>query len=67
HAAEYPVIQCIARDVLAIPATSVSVERLFSHSSHLCVTMRSSLQAETITETMHTREWIKEGLLPDLS
>ncbi|KAF5332340.1 hypothetical protein D9758_017443 [Tetrapyrgos nigripes] len=32
----FPIISRIARDFLAIPGTSVSVERLFSKSRHLC-------------------------------
>ena len=53
----------MARDILAIPGTSVSVERLFSKARHLCTDVRSSLKAETITEAMCARCWIRDGLL----
>jgi hypothetical protein len=53
----------MARDFLAIPATSISVERLFSRSRHLCHEVRSSMKAETITQSMLTKMWIKEGYL----
>ncbi|KZT64306.1 hypothetical protein DAEQUDRAFT_678804, partial [Daedalea quercina L-15889] len=62
HAHEFPVIAAITRDFLAIPGASVSVERLFSASRHLCVDTRSSLKAETICEAMCTKIWICSGL-----
>lgn len=51
----------MARDILPIPATSVSVERLFSKSRHLCQDLRSSLKAETIREALLTKLWIRGG------
>ncbi|TFY51128.1 hypothetical protein EVJ58_g10725 [Rhodofomes roseus] len=62
HAQEFPVIAAMARDFLAIPGASVSVERLFSASRHLCADTRSSLKAETITEAMCAKRWLKDGL-----
>jgi hypothetical protein len=53
----------MARDFLAIPGTSVSVDRLFSKSRHLCSDVRSSLKADTIMIAMLTKTWIKDGLL----
>lgn len=61
-AQEFPLISQIARDHLAIPGTSVSVERLFSKSRHVCYDLRSSLLANTITETMLCKLWIRDGL-----
>ena len=52
----------MARDFLAIPGTSVAVERLFSKSRHLCGELRSSLKAHTITEAMLSKCWIKDGI-----
>jgi len=63
HAHDFPVIAKIARDYLAIPGTSVSVERLFSSSRHLCSDLRSSLHAESISEAMCAKMWIRAGLL----
>ncbi|KAF5366752.1 hypothetical protein D9758_006529 [Tetrapyrgos nigripes] len=56
------IISRIARDFLAIPGTSVSVERLFSSSRHLCSDLRSSMKAETTTLAMCAKVWLKSGL-----
>lgn len=53
----------MARDFLAIPATSVSVERTFSKSRHICSDLRSSLKAETIQKALLAKVWIRSGLL----
>ena len=65
HEKEFSVISKIACDFLAIPATSVSVECLFSKSRHLCTDLRTSMKAETVIEAMCTKAWIREGLLVD--
>ncbi|KIO15967.1 hypothetical protein M407DRAFT_86587, partial [Tulasnella calospora MUT 4182] len=62
HSHDFPVISQMAKDFLAIPASSVSVERLFSSARHLCTDARSSLQARTITEAMCSKQWMKEGV-----
>jgi hypothetical protein len=52
----------MARDYLAIPATSVSVERVFSKSRHICSSLRSSLKEDTIKMALLTKVWIRDGL-----
>ncbi len=52
----------MARDYLTIPATSVSVERVFSKSRRICINLRSSLKANTVTQALLTRVWIRSGL-----
>ncbi|KAF7346859.1 Dimer-Tnp-hAT domain-containing protein [Mycena sanguinolenta] len=59
----FPIVSKMARDFLAIPGTSVSVERLFSSSRHLCREVRGSFKAETIKEAMLTKMWLKAGFL----
>jgi hypothetical protein len=59
----FPVVSRMARDFLAIPGTSVSVERLFSKSRHLCHEARGSMKAETIMKAMLTKMWIRAGYL----
>ena len=62
HAVEFPVIARMARDYLAIPATSVAVERVFSKSRHICANLRSSLKEKTIMMALLTKVWIRSGL-----
>ena len=58
----FPTIARMARDYLAIPATSVSVERTFSKLRHICMDLRMSLKAETVTEALLSKVWIRSGL-----
>ncbi|KIL56142.1 hypothetical protein M378DRAFT_89778 [Amanita muscaria Koide BX008] len=62
HATDFPIISRMARDYLAIPATSVAVERVFSKSRHICSNLRSSLKETTITMALLTKVWIRSGL-----
>ena len=52
----------VARDILAIPGVSISVERLFSSLKHTLSNARSSMTAETVSVDIVTKEWLKEGL-----
>lgn len=52
----------MARDFLAIPATSVSVEQTFSKSRHICTDLRGSLKAETVSKALLSKVWIRSGL-----
>ena len=52
----------IARDVLAIPGVSISVERFFSQSKHTLTDSRSRLLATTASRTILSKEWLKLGL-----
>ena len=61
------VLQLVARDVLAIPAVSVSVERLFSESKQTLWDQRSSMGAQTASETILTKMWLKGGLGVDVN
>ena len=61
-APRFPTIACMARDYLAIPGTSVSVEHTFSKSRHICTDLRSSLKARTVREALLTKTWIRAGL-----
>ncbi|KAF7348260.1 Reverse transcriptase-RNase H-integrase [Mycena sanguinolenta] len=52
----------VARDILAIPGVSVSVERLFSSVKRTLTDSRSSMTAETACVDIVTKEWLKSGL-----
>jgi hypothetical protein len=62
HAGIFPILSRIARDVLAVPGVSISVERLFSSSKHTLSDARSSMTAESASKTVVTKEWLKKGL-----
>ena len=61
HAADFPVLARIARDILASPGVSISVERLFSSSKHTLSDSRSSMTAESASKTVVVKEWLKKG------
>ncbi|KIK74552.1 hypothetical protein PAXRUDRAFT_19762 [Paxillus rubicundulus Ve08.2h10] len=61
HSRTFPVLLHIARDILAIPAVSVSVEQLFSSSKHTLSDSRSSLTAESASLMVISKEWLKLG------
>jgi hypothetical protein len=52
HEAEYPIISQVAWDYLAIPASEVDVERLFSTSRDLIGLRRHSLSIDTMRAIM---------------
>ena len=55
----YPNLSKMARDYLAIPATSAASERLFSSGKHLITDYRNSLCPETIQACQCLKSWIK--------
>jgi hypothetical protein len=55
----FPVLYSIARDILIIPATNTSVERLFSASGNTITDTRTRLSAEKVDKLM----FIKKNLL----
>lgn len=61
YAIHFPVLARVARDILAIPGVSISVERLFSSSKHTLSDSRSSLSAESASKTVVAKEWLKNG------
>jgi hAT family C-terminal dimerisation region len=52
---EYPILKEIALDILAVPVTEVSVERLFSHLNFILDPHRSSLTGEKIEDILFLR------------
>jgi hAT family C-terminal dimerisation region/Domain of unknown function (DUF4413) len=58
NAREYPCLARIARDYLAIPATSVPAERVFSGGADLITKKRGSLNEDTIQACMCLKSWL---------
>ena len=56
---KYSVLSLMARDILAIPISTVSSESAFSTGGRVLDPYRSSLKAETIEALICTQNWIK--------
>jgi hypothetical protein len=61
---QYPLIAQVARDHLAIPATSAPSERIFSNGSDIVTKKRNKLSPSTIRYLLCLRNW---GQIPDAS
>jgi hypothetical protein len=59
---EFPIITQIARDYLAIPATSAPSERVFSIAGNLISKKRTSIASENVRYVLCLRAW---GLLAE--
>ena len=57
HALKYPVLSFMARRYLAIPATSASIERIFSISSNIITKSRNRLEPETVRQIVLLKSW----------
>ncbi|KAK2655118.1 hypothetical protein Ddye_008170 [Dipteronia dyeriana] len=58
NASKYPTLQCIARDILAIPVSTVASESTFSTSGRFVSHHRSRLHAQTIEALICTQDWL---------
>ncbi|CAN1222014.1 Putative AC transposase [Linum grandiflorum] len=56
---KYPILQNIARDILAVPVTSVASESTFSSGGRLIDPHRSRLHESTMEALMCTRTWLQ--------
>jgi hypothetical protein len=59
---QYPIVACIARDYLAIPATSAPSERVFSNGADILTKKRNRLSPQTLRYLLCLRDW---GIVPD--
>ena len=62
HCKDFPVLGSLARDFLACPASSASVERTFSAAAQVCATGRSGLAARTIERCISSHMWLVNGV-----
>jgi hAT family C-terminal dimerisation region len=63
HEADYPILAMMARDLLAIPASSVPSERAFSSSGELISKKRTRLANKTIRAIMCIKEWTRKDFV----
>ncbi|QRV97935.1 Zinc finger, BED-type predicted [Ceratobasidium sp. AG-Ba] len=62
HEVYFPVLSKVARDILAIPATSVSVERIFSRCRLVMSEYRHRMSVQTAREIVTCNSWLQAGL-----
>ena len=60
HSLDYPVLSCIAQDILAVLGINISVEWLFSSSKHTFSDTCSSLIAMSTSKMVVVKEWLKK-------
>ncbi len=58
NSSKYPTIAQMARDILAIPITTVASESAFSMGSRVLTKWRSSLHPNTADALLSTRSWL---------
>ena len=59
---KYPILQKIARDILAIPVSTVASESAFSTGGHIINEYRSSLTPTMIEALTCTENWLQSKL-----
>lgn len=62
NASDYPDLACMARDYLAIPATSTASERVFSSAKHLISDTRIGLAEKTVRASCCLKSMAENGL-----
>ena len=62
HSVEFPVLSQMARDFLAIQATSVASEKTFSVASNTLTKIRNRLHLKTARATLCLKSWIMNNL-----
>ena len=63
NSSRYPILASIAREVLAIPISSVASESTFSTGGRILDAYRSSLTSASVEALMCTEDWLK-GVVP---
>lgn len=66
HEKTYPILSAMARDKLAVQATSVPVERLFSNAGLVDQPKRRSMKDDAFTALLIISAWSKSDLVTDI-
>lgn len=61
HAVSYPNLSKMAMDFLAVSATGVPVERLFSSGPDVCKVKQQGMKADTIRKRILLKQWMKKS------
>ena len=54
---QFPVMQCLARDLLAVPASSVQSERENSKAKYVITDVRNRLSSQTVQASLCLKSW----------
>ncbi|RZC57196.1 hypothetical protein C5167_004500 [Papaver somniferum] len=65
-AAKYPILSKIARDVLAVPVTSVASESMFSDGGRVLTTHRALLSPELVQALLCLSDWLPGSFDADM-
>jgi len=57
--AEYPTLSRMARDILAVPASTIASESAFSTGSRVLSDFRSRMTTETVEALVCLQDWIR--------
>lgn len=55
---KYPILSNIARDILAIPVSTVASDSTFSTSGRFVIPHRNRIQPQTLEALMCTQNWL---------
>ncbi|KAL2899637.1 putative AC transposase, partial [Bienertia sinuspersici] len=58
QAVSFPIMSCIAKDVLAVPITSVAAESSFSMGGRVLTKYKSSLRTDNVEAFVTTQNWL---------
>lgn len=59
HSAKYPILSCIARDILTVQVSTVSSESAFSTRGRVISDYRSRPAPDTVEEVICLQNWLK--------
>jgi hypothetical protein len=59
YSTRYPVLACMARDILAVAASTVASESAFSTGERIVSDYRSRLKSETIEALICLQDWLR--------
>ncbi|KAJ0428284.1 putative transcription factor/ chromatin remodeling BED-type(Zn) family [Helianthus annuus] len=62
HTPRYPVLSMMARNILGIPMSKVSLDSVFDTGDRVLDQYRSSLSADTLQALICTQDWMRNGL-----
>lgn len=62
HTPRYPVLSMMARNILGIPMSKVSLDSVFDTGDRVLDQYRSSLSADTLQALVCTQDWMRSGL-----